>query len=357
MKGSLAISDVVAPSKPSASARRAAGATARQSARGRVVSTRIAGLRQRVGPVYGRPRRRRTAARGTRGLGAGAESSPRARRSGRTRGARASARWCWRGWRRPSPRRWRGDGPPRSRRPELACKPGSVPAPDRSDTGEDHSSRRRIAAPLERSHPDAGPRLSARDSGGPPSATSLFELAPGGVCPAAGHPVDAWALTPRFHPCLCLHRGPSPGPRLRRPSAVWFLWHFPSGHPGSPLATSLPCGARTFLPRAVRARRRSSVQLRSTDQVRHAAAEGHPPHGPPVLGGRAGFPVAPAWPMPRQRASIRRLASGAAGSRRPRSAQRAEGERSSSGRRRDLATGSDRRPSRAVDPMPPRISD
>ena len=29
--------------------------------------------------------------------------------------------------------------------------------------------------------------------------------------------------------------------------AVCFLWHFPAGHPGSLLATTLPCGARTFL--------------------------------------------------------------------------------------------------------------
>jgi len=36
-----------------------------------------------------------------------------------------------------------------------------------------------------------------------------------------------------------------------RPSAVWFLLRFPSGHPGSLLATSLLCGARTFLPRTV----------------------------------------------------------------------------------------------------------
>ncbi len=32
------------------------------------------------------------------------------------------------------------------------------------------------------------------------------------------------------------------------PSAVSFLWRFPSGHPGSVLPTSLSCGARTFLP-------------------------------------------------------------------------------------------------------------
>src|SRR5450755_346452 len=32
-----------------------------------------------------------------------------------------------------------------------------------------------------------------------------------------------------------------------RPEAVCFLWHFPAGHPGSALPTTLPCGARTFL--------------------------------------------------------------------------------------------------------------
>ena len=31
------------------------------------------------------------------------------------------------------------------------------------------------------------------------------------------------------------------------PAAVCFLWHFPAGHPGSALPTTLPCGARTFL--------------------------------------------------------------------------------------------------------------
>ena len=31
--------------------------------------------------------------------------------------------------------------------------------------------------------------------------------------------------------------------------AVCFLWHCPAGHPGWLLATTLPCGARTFLGR------------------------------------------------------------------------------------------------------------
>jgi hypothetical protein len=29
--------------------------------------------------------------------------------------------------------------------------------------------------------------------------------------------------------------------------AVYFLWHFPAGRPGWPLATTVPCPARTFL--------------------------------------------------------------------------------------------------------------
>src|SRR6187431_672277 len=37
----------------------------------------------------------------------------------------------------------------------------------------------------------------------------------------------------------------SPLPPLR--AAVFFLWHCPAGHPGWPLATTLPYGARTFL--------------------------------------------------------------------------------------------------------------
>src|SRR6202035_4025403 len=34
---------------------------------------------------------------------------------------------------------------------------------------------------------------------------------------------------------------------LRPPSAVCFLLHFPSGRPDWPLASTLPCGAPTFL--------------------------------------------------------------------------------------------------------------
>ncbi len=85
----------------------------------------------------------------------------------------------------------------------------------------------------------------------------------------------------------------SPGSGPHRPSAVWFLWRFPSGHPGSPLATSLPCGARTFLPRAVVARRRSSVHLRRAEDIDRPGRTAIIPSGRPAGNG----PVFPA-PVP-----------------------------------------------------------
>jgi hypothetical protein len=51
-----------------------------------------------------------------------------------------------------------------------------------------------------------------------------------------GHPGCWWSLTPPFHPYPTLACG-----------AVCSLWHFPADHPGLPLATTLPCGVRTFL--------------------------------------------------------------------------------------------------------------
>ncbi len=39
----------------------------------------------------------------------------------------------------------------------------------------------------------------------------------------------------------------SPLPRTSRYGAVCFLWHFPAGHPGWALPTTLLCGVRTFL--------------------------------------------------------------------------------------------------------------
>src|SRR2546423_10901303 len=70
-----------------------------------------------------------------------------------------------------------------------------------------------------------------------------FGLAPGGVCRAPRVTPGAGALLPHRFPLTCA--------RPRRtgcgPSAVCFLWHCPAGRPDWPLASTLPCGAPTFL--------------------------------------------------------------------------------------------------------------
>jgi hypothetical protein len=77
------------------------------------------------------------------------------------------------------------------------------------------------------------------------AASCRFRLLPylvflrmGFAVPAAS-PSRRWALTPPFHPCL------SP----EGPSAVCSLWHCPGPCGRWPLATILPCEARTFLGR------------------------------------------------------------------------------------------------------------
>jgi hypothetical protein len=75
---------------------------------------------------------------------------------------------------------------------------------------------------------------------GPSTATltgCLVLQAVGFSLPAASPPPRC-ALTAPFHLCL------SP----EGPSAVCFLWHYPWGCPRWPLATTVPCPARTFLP-------------------------------------------------------------------------------------------------------------
>ena len=67
---------------------------------------------------------------------------------------------------------------------------------------------------------------------------ALLGLAPGGVCRAT--PVT-WGAGGLLHRRFTLTRVPH-GTR-----AVCFLWHFPAGHPGWALPTTLLCGVRTFL--------------------------------------------------------------------------------------------------------------
>jgi len=65
---------------------------------------------------------------------------------------------------------------------------------------------------------------------------SLLDLAPGGVYLAAHVTVGAGGLL--HHPFTLT---------FRERKAVFSLWHYPAGRPGSVLPTTLPCGARTFL--------------------------------------------------------------------------------------------------------------
>lgn len=100
-------------------------------------------------------------------------------------------------------------------------------------------------------------------SGGQPSNAPLFDLAPGGVYLAAPVARGAGALLPHPFSLTGGPRGdrrapvlpPSPGSGARRPAgagrAVCSLLHLPSGHPDRALPGTLPCGARTFLPRFV----------------------------------------------------------------------------------------------------------
>jgi hypothetical protein len=120
-------------------------------------------------------------------------------------------------------------GPPRDKDPghrpsdgEPACRRGSV----RPEGRGGHPSKR----------PTWGlpPR---RKRAGHPCPT--FGLAPGGVYRAARVTPGAGALLPHRFTIACAGRDP--------PSAVCFLLHFPSGRPDWPLASTLPCGAPTFL--------------------------------------------------------------------------------------------------------------
>jgi hypothetical protein len=69
---------------------------------------------------------------------------------------------------------------------------------------------------------------------------SPYDLAPGGVYRAARVTSGAggllhhrFTLTAQYHAAVCS------------------LWHYPAGHPGWALPTTVPCGARTFLDDAV----------------------------------------------------------------------------------------------------------
>jgi len=111
--------------------------------------------------------------------------------------------------------------------------------------------------------PESYPREGVGGAGAPPL---LFGLAPCGVYPAPDITIGAVRSYPaergcRSHPHLFTLTSPlSPNSAETREPAVCFLWHFPyrrrtvrfADIPLRPslLASTLPCGVRTFLPPA-----------------------------------------------------------------------------------------------------------
>jgi len=120
--------------------------------------------------------------------------------------------------------------------------------------GDDHSSSLAIAGEIERptrklrmDHPSHANAFRRR------MRASLFGLAPCGVLPAT----DLTAGAVRSY------RTFSPLPRLRALRrvgvAVYFLCHYPSGHPDRALPGALPYGVRTFLPAFALARSGAAI--------------------------------------------------------------------------------------------------
>ena len=123
---------------------------------------------------------------------------------------------------------------------ELACRPGSVHPLARAGG---HPSRTAVAGSLVRStreHRAGRPRslAQARRRLRRPALLTLLRV--GFTEP----PQSPAALVVSYTTVSPLP--PAPG-RDPEPAAVCFLWHFPAGHPGSALPTTLPFGARTFL--------------------------------------------------------------------------------------------------------------
>lgn len=107
---------------------------------------------------------------------------------------------------------------------QKARKPGFVPRARYRVRSGGHSSRVYVAADL---------KQCTRKNGR--VALSLISS-----CSGWGLPCDMCHHTPGG---LLLHLF-----TLTHKWAVYSLWHFPRGHPHSPLTSILPYGARTFLP-------------------------------------------------------------------------------------------------------------
>ena len=115
---------------------------------------------------------------------------------------------------------------------EPACKPASVP---RESRGGGHPSGTGVAAGLLRSTRGLG------------RASLHGRVAAAGASPI--RPCSGWGLPSRpvARPLVRSYRTVSPLPSCSRRAAVCSLWHCPAGRPDWRLASTLPCGGRTFL--------------------------------------------------------------------------------------------------------------
>src|SRR3954452_11246035 len=122
----------------------------------------------------------------------------------------------------------------RGARDEPACRPGSVPG----RLAASRSAAIHLGLPL----PTTSCGLPASSGGQPSNARARSELLFLTL-------LQVGFAKPFRSPgtLVVSYTAVSPLPRRRGGAAVCSLWHFPAGHPGWVLPTTLPCGARTFL--------------------------------------------------------------------------------------------------------------
>jgi len=175
-------------------------------------------------------------------------------------------------------------GPPQPRQLRTSARRTSRPvgrvlcagAPCGIAPGGDHPSRPAVAGRLQRSTRRLGRAALERLRRPATCAADPLDLAPGGVYRAARVTPSAGGL---------LHRRFTLTAPAEAGAAVCSLWHCPAGHPGLPLATTLPCGARTFLGRGLpRTRPPGRLVRRAVDDTRQGSGSR------PDLGVAAGYP-------------------------------------------------------------------
>ena len=128
---------------------------------------------------------------------------------------------------------------------ESACKPSSVPPASQPRVAAISLGRRLPGASSDRTRST----LPCGNPGGQPSSPRRRKAEPIWSCSEWGFPGPpitrgTGELLPRR---FTLTPGASPH-FAERPGAVCFLWHYPSRRQDSALRSTLPYGARTFLP-------------------------------------------------------------------------------------------------------------